>query len=73
VNTNLEHVVRLRGTDVEYRFGKPKAYRTTHELAWLMLLRSRLGGTQRERGRGGTPHARGGAYHLLNRDKDGAP
>jgi len=49
VNTDLEHIVSLPTTDVEYTFGKPKTYLTVHELARLTLLRSRLGETQRER------------------------
>jgi hypothetical protein len=35
--------------DAEYRFGRPKVYLTPHELARLVILRSRLGDIQAER------------------------
>jgi hypothetical protein len=35
--------------DAEYRFGRPKVYLASHELARLTLLRSRLGDTRAER------------------------
>jgi hypothetical protein len=35
--------------DAEYRFGRPKVYLAPHELARLILLRSRLGDTRAER------------------------
>ena len=35
--------------DAEYRFGRPKVYLTSHELARLTLVRSRLGETRSER------------------------
>jgi hypothetical protein len=35
--------------DVEYRFGRPKVYLASHELARLTVLRSRLGDTHAER------------------------
>jgi hypothetical protein len=46
---DVEHPRGLPSADAEYRFGKPKMYLSTHELARLTLLRSRLGGTRRER------------------------
>ena len=49
MTTNVEPIVGSRSVDAECRFGKPKTYLTTHELARLALLRSRLGETQRER------------------------
>ncbi|MBV9133244.1 MAG: hypothetical protein JO020_30095 [Chloroflexi bacterium] len=39
----------LGGIDAEYRFGRPKVYLTSHELARLTLVRSRLGETRAER------------------------
>jgi hypothetical protein len=44
-----QQVADLPSVDAEYCFGKPKTYLTARELARLMLLRSRLGDTQRER------------------------
>jgi hypothetical protein len=44
-----QQVAHLPSVDAEYRFGKPKTYLTARELARLILLRSRLGDTQRER------------------------
>jgi hypothetical protein len=35
--------------DAEYRFGRPKVYLAPHELARLILLRSKLGDTQADR------------------------
>ena len=35
--------------DAEYRFGRPKGYLAPHELARLVILRSRLGDTRTER------------------------
>ena len=35
--------------DAEYRFGRPKVYLAPHELARLIVLRSRLGDTHDER------------------------
>ncbi len=35
--------------DAEYRFGRPKVYLASHELARLTVLRSRLGDTHAER------------------------
>ena len=35
--------------DAEYRFGRPKVYLAPHELARLIVLRSRLGDTHAER------------------------
>jgi hypothetical protein len=35
--------------DAEYRFGRPKVYLAPHELARLIVLRSRLGDTRGER------------------------
>jgi hypothetical protein len=35
--------------DAEYRFGRPKVYLASHELARLTVLRSRLGDTPAER------------------------
>jgi len=35
--------------DAEYRFGRPNVYLTPHELARLMIVRSKLGDTQAER------------------------
>jgi len=49
MTTNVEPILGSRSVDAEYRFGKPKTYLTTHELARLVLLRSRLGETQRDR------------------------
>lgn len=40
---------QIASVDVEYRFGRPKVYLAPHELARLMLLRSRLGDTRAER------------------------
>ena len=39
----------LHSLDVEYRFGRPRAYLAPHELARLIILRSRLGDTRAER------------------------
>ena len=40
---------RLDSVDAEYRFGRPKVYLSSHELARLTLVRSRLGDTRAER------------------------
>ena len=42
--TSSEHTV-----DADYRFGRPKVYLAQHELARLILLRSRLGDTHADR------------------------
>jgi hypothetical protein len=47
--SDLEHIAALHSADAEYRFGKPKTYLSDHELARLVLLRSRLGETRVER------------------------
>jgi hypothetical protein len=39
----------LDSIDTEYRFGRPIVYLAPHELARLMILRSRLGDTQTDR------------------------
>jgi hypothetical protein len=40
---------QLTNIDAEYRFGRPKVYLAAHELARLMILRSKLGDTPAER------------------------
>jgi len=44
-----ESIRNLASVDVEYRFGRPKAYVSPLELARLMILRSQLGETPLER------------------------
>ena len=39
----------LPSFDTDYRFGRPKLYLTPHELARLVLVRSKLGETRAER------------------------
>ena len=39
----------LGSVDAEYRFGKPKVYLTSIEIARLMIVRSRLGESNAER------------------------
>jgi hypothetical protein len=39
----------LDSIDADYRFGQPIVYLAPHELARLMILRSRLGDTQADR------------------------
>ena len=41
--------------DAEYRFGKPKVYLSSIEIARLMIVRSRLGDTNAERAAENTP------------------
>ena len=43
------HSERLSSVDSEYCFGRPKVYLAPHELARLVILRSKLGDTQAER------------------------
>jgi hypothetical protein len=50
--TNRDDVHPMRAlpsVDAEYRFGRPKVYLTLHELARLIIVRSRLGDTRVER------------------------
>jgi hypothetical protein len=49
VYANIEHIVGLSTTDVEYRFGKSRTYLTTHELA--PCSGSQFGDIQRDRAR----------------------
>jgi hypothetical protein len=46
---DLQRVIALPSLDAEYRFGHPKSYLTSHELARLTLVRSVLGETRAER------------------------
>jgi hypothetical protein len=46
---DLQRVMSLPSLDAEYRFGHPKTYLTSHELARLTLVRSVLGETRAER------------------------
>jgi hypothetical protein len=39
----------LPSVDAEYRFDRPKVYLTSHELARLTIVRSKLGDTRAER------------------------
>jgi len=45
----LEQIAVLCIIDTGYCFGKPKTYLTPVELAWLTILRSKLGETRGER------------------------
>jgi len=50
--TNGDDVHQMRAlpsVDAEYRFGRPKVCLTPHELARLIIVRSRLGDTRVER------------------------
>jgi hypothetical protein len=49
MHRDLTHLTPLTSVDVEYRFGRPKVYLAPHELARLVILRSKLGDTQAER------------------------
>ena len=65
----------LHSFDMEYRFGRPKVYLASHELARLIILRSRLGDTQAEReaNAAGRPRSRrrlsDNADSVLNQDR----
>jgi hypothetical protein len=43
------HVDSSTSFDAEYRFGRPHVYPTPHEIARLLIARSRLGDTQAAR------------------------
>ena len=49
MSDEFTHFSTTQSVDAEYRFGRPKVYLATHELARLTLLRSRLGDTHAER------------------------
>ncbi len=49
MHSDFPQLGSLHSLDVEYRFGRPKVYLAPHELARLIILRSRLGDTQAER------------------------
>jgi hypothetical protein len=48
MNAHLSHL-NLNSLDGEYRFGHPKLYLAVHDLARLMILRSRLGDRHAQR------------------------
>jgi len=47
--SEIQQISALPSVDMEYQFGKPKAYLNTLELARLAILRSELGETRDER------------------------
>ncbi len=49
MNSELGRIVSLPSIDAEYRFGRPKVYLASQELARLTVLRSKLGDTQADR------------------------
>ncbi len=49
VNTDFALLSALPSVDADYRFDRPKAYLSAHELARLTIVRSRLGDTRAER------------------------
>ena len=49
MNRDSQHIRSLPSTDAEYRFGRPAVYLAPHELARLIVLRSKLGDTHAER------------------------
>ena len=46
---DVQQIISLSSLDAEYRFGQPKTYLTSHELARLTIVRSRLGETRVDR------------------------
>jgi hypothetical protein len=49
MHRDLAQLSTLPSIDADYRFGRPKVYLTPHELARLIIVRSRLGDTHAER------------------------
>jgi hypothetical protein len=49
MNSEFPQLSSLPSIDAEYRFGRPKVYLASHELARLTILRSKLGDTPAER------------------------
>ena len=54
MNDEYRSINLLPSLDAEYRFGRPKLYLASHELARLTILRSKLGDTRAERAAEGT-------------------
>lgn len=57
MRSDIQRLIALDSVDLEYRYGKPKAYLTAHELGRLTILRSKLGDTRDEREAEGRPAA----------------
>ena len=49
MDSEIQRLIAQPSLDTEYRLGRPKTYLTAHELARLIILRSKLGETRHER------------------------
>jgi hypothetical protein len=70
MHSDFAQLSSLTSVDADYRFGRPKVYLTSHELARLTIVRSKLGDTCAEREAEATPSSHRPARQLARQALD---